>query len=150
MDAEARLEAMIAEFDDAVAEQAREAVARMRARLPGAVIQVYDNYNALAIGFGSAATMKGLVFSIAVYPRWVSLFFAEGAALDDPHGVLKGGGNQVRHVVLTTPEVLDDAAVSDLMSRALERRPIDPARPSEVVIKSVSARRRPRRPGLTI
>lgn len=146
MDAEAQLDAFIARYSDDVASLARQAIRVMRDRLPGAVIQVYDNYNALAVGFGSAAGMKGLVFSIAVYPRWVSLFFAWGAGLDDPHGLLRGKGGQVRHIVLTSLDLLDDPRVLDLMDRALAERPIDPSRPSTLVIKSVSARQRPRRP----
>jgi hypothetical protein len=35
---------------------------------------VYDNYNALAIGFGQTERVSDVIFSIAVYPRWVGLF----------------------------------------------------------------------------
>ena len=41
----------IGAFDPAVARQTRAVLAAMRKRLPGAVELVYDNYNALAIGF---------------------------------------------------------------------------------------------------
>jgi len=50
----------------------------MRARLPGAVELVYDNHNALAIGFGPTERASDAVFSIALFPRWVSLFFLRG------------------------------------------------------------------------
>ena len=42
----------IAKFDPAIAKLTRGARAKMRKRLPTAVELVYDNYNALAIGFG--------------------------------------------------------------------------------------------------
>jgi hypothetical protein len=42
------------------------ALAKMRARLPGAVELVYDNYNALAIGFGPTERTSEAVFSIEV------------------------------------------------------------------------------------
>jgi hypothetical protein len=42
----------IAKFDPTVAKLTRGARAKMRKRLPTAVELVYDNYNALAIGFG--------------------------------------------------------------------------------------------------
>jgi hypothetical protein len=145
-EAEARLEGFIARFSDEVAASARAAIARMREILPGAATLVYDNYNALAVGFGATDKQAGLVFSIAVYPRWVSLFLVGGPALDDPHGLLKGEGGVVRHIVLDTVARLDDPRVRALMDQALAQRPIDPTRPARLIIRSVSARQRPRRP----
>ncbi|MFZ4607451.1 MAG: hypothetical protein ACOYM5_14460 [Caulobacter sp.] len=148
MDAEAELEGFIAKFSDPVAAQTRDAVARMRRRLPGATIPVYDNYNALAIGFGTGDRVGDIVFSLAVYPRWVSLFFGRGATLEDPHGLLKGTGSQVRHIVLTPVDLLDDPRVRDLMDRAMASAPsmTDASTPGRVIIKSISAKQRPRRP----
>ena len=48
--------------------------------MPGATIMVYDNYNALAIGFGAAEKPKQAVLSLAVYPRRASLCFVWGRA----------------------------------------------------------------------
>jgi hypothetical protein len=62
----------------------------MRRRLPGATELIYDNYNALAIGFGPGERSSDAVFSIAVWPRWVSLFFLRGTRLHDPGKLLKG------------------------------------------------------------
>jgi len=61
---------------------------------------------------------------------------------------LNGSGNQVRHVRLHTPEAFDDARIQDLIEAALERSepPIDPAREQRLIIKSISAKQRPRRP----
>jgi len=121
----------------------------MRARLPGAQELAYDNYNALAIGFGPGERVSEVIFSIALYPRWVSLFFLQnGTRLRDPAGLLEGSGNQVRHIKLRAPGQLSDPAVEDLIAQALELavRPIDPAQPRRLIIKSVSAKQRPRRP----
>jgi hypothetical protein len=86
--------------------------------------------------------------SIALYPRWVSLFLLHGVGLPDPHKVLKGSGKQVRHVVLKNAETLDEEPVQTLIGLAVERagNPLDAARPNQMVIKSVSAKQRPRRP----
>jgi hypothetical protein len=88
------------------------------------------------------------VFSIALYPRWVSLFFMHGPKLADPKKRLKGGGTLVRHIVLDGPDTLDDPAVKALMAQAMARAdpPIDPTQKRRLVIKSVSAKQRPRRP----
>jgi hypothetical protein len=144
MDAETQIEGFIAKFSDEVAPQIRAARAEMRRRLPGAVELVYDNYNALAIGYGSSEKLDDVVFSIACFPRWVRLFFYHGADLDDPGGLLEGAGAQVRSLKLP---VLDEPPVRVLMDQALARAaPIDPSRPSRSVVKSVSAKQRPRRP----
>lgn len=121
---------------------------KMRARLPGAVQLVYDNYNALAIGFGPSERASEAIFSIALYPRWVTLFFLQGAGLPDPGRLLKGGGKVVRHIVLTSAADLDQAAIQQLMAEALRRAEagIDPSTPGCLVIRSVSAKQRPRRP----
>jgi hypothetical protein len=47
-----QLAAFLKKYDPAVAAIGRGALARLRKRLPGAMELVYDNYNALAIGFG--------------------------------------------------------------------------------------------------
>jgi hypothetical protein len=148
MDAEAELEGFIAKYSDAVAVQIRAARSAMRTRLPGAVELVYDNYNALAIGYGATERAGDIVFSIAAYPRWISLFFARGAALDDPARRLKGEGSQVRHIVLTDLALLDDREVRALMDQALACAdpPIRAGCRARTVIKSISAKQRPRRP----
>ena len=97
---EAQLDSFLDKYTPEVAAQARAALARMREILPGAVEVVYDNYNALAIGFATSDRTADAVFSIAVYPRWVSLFLLNGAGLPDPQRLLNGSGNVVRHIVL--------------------------------------------------
>lgn len=150
-DAEEQLAEFLAKFTPEIASRATAIIAAMRERLPGAVIPVYDNYNALAVGFGPTDRVSDVIFSIAVFPRWVSLFFLRGVTLDDPMMLLKGSGNQVRHIILPGPEALDDPDISALMKAALlaAPKPMDPAHPGGVVIKSISARQRPRRPHAT-
>jgi hypothetical protein len=145
---EAQLEGFIRKFEPAIAAQIRDVLDRMRARLPGAIELVYDNYNALAIGFGSGEKVADVIFSIACFPRWQSLFFFPATGLNDPKGLLKGSGSRTRHIVLKTPSMLDDSAVKSLMKQALKNagNPIDPKQPNRIVIKSISAKQRPRRP----
>ena len=120
----------------------------MKARIPGAAILVYDNYNALAIGFGPNEKAGHAILSLAVMPRWVTLCFLWGVHLSDPRKLLKGGGSRVRHVRLFAPDALDDPDVDALIGEALIKAdvPIDPAAPRLLIIKSISAKQRPRRP----
>ena len=145
---EEQLAAFIAKFTPDIEMKTHEALAKMRARLPGAIELVYDNYNALAIGFGPTERTSDALFSLAVFPRWVSLFFAKGVGLPDPHGLLKGDGDVARHIVLTDIALLDTPPVQDLIAHALERAgdPIDTTQPNHTIIKSISATQRPRRP----
>jgi len=145
----AQLGGFLAKFTPEVAASARAALVRMRKRLPGAIELVYDNYNALAIGFGPTEKASDAVFSIAVFPRWVSLFFLQtGTELPDPQGLLKGSGKHVRHIVLKSPADIDSPPVRALMKEALTRADvgIDRSAKNRIVIKSVSAKQRPRVP----
>ena len=149
LDAQAQLDSFIDKFTPEVAALTRRLLARMKAHIPGAVIPVYDNYNALAIGFGPSDRIRDVVLSLAVMPRWVTLCFTWGVRLADPHRLLKGEGSQVRHVRLMTADALDDPHILALVDEALANadRVIDPAVPHLVVIKSISAKQRPRQPG---
>jgi hypothetical protein len=147
MDTEAQIESFIAKFSDPIAAAIRAARADMQRRLPGAFELVYDNYNALAIGYGSSEKLQDVVFSIACFPRWVRLFFFHGAELEDPDGLLEGKGAQVRSLKLPDLKVLDDPKVQALMAQALANaRPIDSTQPSRSIVKSVSPNQRRRRP----
>jgi hypothetical protein len=148
MEAEAQLDSFIDKFTPGVAALTRALLSKMKARVPGATILVYDNYNALAIGFGPNEKAGQAVLSLAVMPRWVTLCFLRGVGLPDPRRLLKGSGSRVRHVRLLTSESFDDAAVQDLITAALERAepPIDPAARQQLIIKSISAKQRARRP----
>jgi hypothetical protein len=149
MDARAQLDSFIEKFTPQVAALTHELLAKMRRRVPGATIMVYDNYNALAIGFGPNDKAGKAVLSLAVMPRWVTLCFLYGVGLPDPHKLLNGSGSRVRHVRLHSPEDLDDPRIQELIAAALDQSepPIDPTREQQLIIKSISAKQRPRRPG---
>jgi hypothetical protein len=145
----AQLTGFLAKYTPQMAAQARAVLAAMRKRLPGALELVYDNYNALVVGFGASERASGIVFSIAVYPRWVTLFFAGGARLPDPHRRLGGDGKRVRQIRLDNgARDLADPQVRALMDEALARAstPIDKSAKRRLIIKSISAKQRPRRP----
>ena len=144
----AQLRAFLAKFSPEIATRAQAILKKMRARYPSALELVYDNYNALAIGFGPTERASEVIFSIAIYPNWINLFFLQGKTLPDPKKILQGSGNQVRHIRLTSPEMLDDPAIVALMELAAARAkvPFDPAGKHRLIIRAVSAKQRPRRP----
>jgi hypothetical protein len=147
-DAQRQLDGFIDKFTPQVAALTRALLEKMKARIPGAQILVYDNYNALAIGFCRNDKAGQAILSLAVMPRWVTLCFLSGKGLSDPHHLLNGEGSRVRHVRLHTPEALDDPKIEALVAEALASTswPIDPNEPQRLIIKSISAKQRPRRP----
>src|SRR5215831_20777065 len=136
--AEAQLAGFLAKYDPEIEALAREARKRMQARLPGATELVYDNYNALAIGYGPSERASEAIFSIALYPRWVSLFFLQAKGLRDADGLLRGGGKVVKHIVLQSAADIDSLGVEDLIAQALERAkvPVDRKSHRQLIIKS--------------
>jgi hypothetical protein len=147
-DAERRLASFVAKYTPEIAAQALEIRARMRARYPSALELVYDNYNALAIGYAPAEKTSEAIFSIALFPRWVSLFFLQAKGLPDPDRILKGTGNVVKHVVLKSADDLEHPSVRALMHEAMLRAkvPFPASGVHRLIIKSVSEKQRARRP----
>jgi hypothetical protein len=146
--AEHELQALIEKFTPEIATLARACLMKMRAKLPGAAQLVYDNYNALAIGFGPSQRASEAIFSIVLYPRWVTLFFLQGASLPDPNKLLKGSGKVVRHIVLASADDLDAPAIQGLMTIALNRAKVamDPEARGSLEIRAIAPKQRPRRP----
>jgi hypothetical protein len=138
----------LAKYDKSIATLARAAVTKLRKQVPGATEMVYDNYNALVMGFGPSEKASLAVFSIVLYPRYVSLAFLQGAGLPDPAKRLRGEGKLVRGLRLTTAGVLEEPEIRQLIAVAKERAKvrIDPGQKRTLIIKSVSKKQRPRKP----
>jgi hypothetical protein len=147
-DAEQQVETFIDRFAPEVAERIRACRAALRARIPTANELVYDNYNALALGYAPRETSTEAILSIAAYPRVVRLFFLQGAGLPDPGGILEGQGSTVRSIVLAGPGTFDRPEVAALIESALDhaRVPLPPDGAGRTIVKSISANQRPRRP----
>jgi hypothetical protein len=147
--AEQQLDEFIGRYDPKIAALARKALAHMKKRLPGALVTVYDNYNALAIGFGPITGKQSATpLSIALYPRWINLFFMFGVRLPDPHKLMKGAGARVRSIRLEGMDTLKDEAVDDLISAAVLDTgwKLDPKARGKLEIRMISKNQRPRRP----
>jgi hypothetical protein len=146
--AEQQLASFMAKFTPEIAFLARAIRREVRKLYPSALELVYDNYNALAIGYSPTERTSEAIFSIALYPRWVSLFFLQSAGLPDPGKILRGSGNVAKHIVLPSPDALHTTPVQALMREATARAKIsfDPNAKHRLIIKAISAKQRPRRP----
>jgi hypothetical protein len=151
-DVEAAWKSFLAKYSPEIQRQMRAAREKLRSRIPRGFELVYDNYNALATGFGPTDRSSAAVISLAAYPRWITLFFLHGAGLDDPDGMLDGAGSRVRSVRLQGPETMDDPRVARLIEHALRPHAAAFAQAPALstLIKSVSAKQRPRRPATSV
>jgi hypothetical protein len=144
----AQVNASIARYTPEIAAQLRGARASLRKQIPRGYELVYDNYNALVFAFGPTPRPSQLVMSIAGYPRWVTLFFANGKGLEDPEGLLQGTGRSIRSLRLSPFTILKSRAVQALVRSALAQETVAFAQapPLTTVMQSISSKQLSRRP----
>ena len=145
---ERQLSEFIGKYTPEIAQALQSCRKKIQAIFPRGYELVYDNYNALVFGYAPTERSSEALLSLAAYPRWITLFFLKGAALTDPEHHLKGNGNQVRGITLANPEDLDRPAVRALIAQALQpiHAALECAPARCTIVKSVSAKQRPRRP----
>ena len=146
-DTEAQLRSFIARFDpkhQAVIRAARQA---LRKRSPTATELVYDNYNFFVIGYGPTERPSDSIISIAAAANGVGLCFIRGATLPDPAKILQGSGKQTRFVRLPSADILKKPEVDTLLklAAARARTPLPAQGKGKLIIRSISAKQRPRR-----
>jgi len=146
-DVEVQLSSFIEKFEPGVAALIRQCRAEVRKLLPTAIELVYDNYNFFVIGYASTERASDCIVSIAAAANGVGLCFYYGASLNDPSQLLQGSGKQNRFIRLPTVAQLRVPAVVNLVNAAAAQGKI--ALPQSgggyTVVKSVSAKQRPRR-----
>jgi hypothetical protein len=146
-DAQQQLDAFIAKFSDADQRLIRAVRAALRKRLPTAHELVYDNYNFFVIGYSPTERPSDAILSIAARANGVGLCFIHGAKLPDPQKLLLGSGNQTRFIRLESAAVLKRPEVEALIAAAVarSRAPLAAAGRGRLIIRSISAKQRPRR-----
>ena len=143
---ESQLRRFVAKFDRDNQSLIRAVRRALRKRLPTATEMVYDNYNFFVIGYSPTERPSDAVLSIAAGANGVGLCFIRGARLPDPKNVLNGSGNQTRFLRLESAAVLERPEVEALIKAALaEAKPMPSTGKGKLVIRSVSAKQRPRR-----
>jgi len=146
-DAEKQLAAFIRKFDSADQRLIRAVRAALRKRFPTANELVYDNYNFFVIGYSPTERPSDAILSMAARANGVGLCFIHGASLPDPKKVLLGSGNQTRFIRIESPQVLERPEVKALVTAAIAhaRAPLPVVGRGKLIIRSVSAKQKPRR-----
>jgi Domain of unknown function (DU1801) len=142
-----QLAGFMAKFDARVGKLIRSTRLAVRRRFPTATEIVSDKYNFLALGFSSSERPSDCVVSLAANTKGVGLCLYYGATLPDPHEILQGSGNQTRFIRLESAATLANPAVEALLKAALKqaKSPMPTAGKGRSIIRSISAKQRPRR-----
>ena len=146
-DAEGQLKGFIAKFERKHQALIRAVRKALRKRLPTAIELAYDSYNFLVLGCSPTERPSDAIVSVAAGANGVSLCFLHGASLPDPKKILLGSGTQTRFIRLESVDVLARPEVEALVAAAVARAraPFREAGRGKLIIRSVSAKQRPRR-----
>ncbi len=145
--AEAELNALVARF----APQHHEVVGTLRSwvrkRLPTAHELVYEYRSWFVISYSPSEHGYEGVLSIRGSADGVKLYLNGGKGLPDPRKLLRGSGSLVRWIDLGGELTLAHPAVALLIDEALARHPVpfEPTGRGSIVLRSASAKTRPRR-----
>jgi len=99
--------------------QVRDLAERLRklikAAVPEAVEAAYPGWHAI----GYRHSTSGYFCGIFPQDETIDLAFEYGVLLPDPHGLLHGGGKQVRYVHLSGEDAIPELPLRDLIEAAL-------------------------------
>ena len=146
-EAQRQLRGFIAKFDPKHQTLIRAVRKALRKRFPTADELVYDNYNFFVIGYSATDRASDSIVSMAAGANGIGFCFIYGAKLPDPKKILLGSGSQTRFIRLESAKVLARPEVEALIVAAIERAktPLPETGRGKLIIKSVSAKQRPRR-----
>jgi hypothetical protein len=145
--AERQVRRFIAKFEPKHQTLIRGVRRALRRRFPTAYELAYDNYNFFVLGYGPTQRPSDAIVSMAAGAGGVGLCFIHGARLSDPSGILLGSGKQTRFIRVESPSVLARPEVEALIdaAAALSKTPMRPRGRVELIVRSISAKQRPRR-----
>jgi len=144
---ETQLNAFIEKFDGKDQRLIRAVRAAVRKRFTAANELVYDNYNFFVIGYSPTERPSDAIVSIAARANGVGLCFIHGARLPDPKKLLLGSGTQTRFMRIDVASRLAHPDVEALIAAAIDqaKTPLPARGRGKLIIRSVSAKQRPRR-----
>jgi hypothetical protein len=108
---------------------------------------IYDNYNALAVGFSLTDKAGDVFCSIAVYSNYVNFGFLRGHEISDPDKILKGGGKMYRYISVKEQKDLPKTYIKKLLlesviNATLRLKTDKQSLKGITLVKSVSAKKR--------
>src|SRR5689334_6948274 len=122
-------------------------------RFPKTNELIYDNYNALAVGWSITDRLSHTICSIAAFSEFVHFGFYWGADISDPKKILLGKGKQYRYIVVRDKKDFPITYINKLLKEAYANslakvKATDQFPTSSTIVKCSLARKR--RPGRLI
>lgn len=108
---------------------------------------IYDNYNALAIGFGLSDKASDVFCSIAVYSNYANFGFLRGHEISDPEKLLTGAGKMYRYITVKQQKDLPKIYIKKLLLESVinAQARLNTGKQTlkqATIVKSVSAKKR--------
>ena len=146
-DAEKQLQGFIDKFEPEHQALIRAMRKALRNRLPTANELVWDNYNFFVVGYSATERPSDSIVSIAAAANGVGLSFYRGATLPDPQKILLGSGSQNRFLRFESAKTLALPDVAALIDAAIAQAkiPVPVKGKGKLIIRSISAKQKPRR-----
>ena len=143
----AQFAALLSRFPPEIVALAKRCLPKLRRAFPGSYELVYDYSNSLVVAFGMSERGYEAIVALAVDRRGVRLYLDK--SLPDPRGLLEGAGTKVRSVTIEAASDLDHGDLNALVKAAIKHSGVtfSKARPTRMVIKSASKKKKPRRTG---
>lgn len=143
----AKFAAFLSRFPPEIVALVKRCLPKLRRAFPGSTLLVYDYSNSLVVAFGMSERGYEAIVAMAIFPRWVRLYFDK--SLPDPKGLLEGSGGKVRSVTLKSASDLDHGDIHAMIKAAIKHSGVTLPRtgPTRMVIKSDSKKRSARKTG---
>ena len=108
---------------------------------------IYDNYNALAVGFSPTDSAGDAFCSFAVYSKHVNFGFNRGSEIADPDKILNGDGSLYRHITVHNINDFPEHYIKMLMQEAYENslarlKPGKNILKRQTIVKSIAPKKR--------
>jgi hypothetical protein len=110
-------EDILSQADPGARELAIRAKALIQEVMPAVVEVAWPRQRIAGYGVGPRKMSEQFCY-IAVFKGKINLGFYYGAELPDPHGLLEGTGELLRHVKISRPEQLENPALRRLLEAA--------------------------------
>jgi hypothetical protein len=94
--------------------------------------------HALTAVFSVSDRLGDAYCMLPIYTKHLNLGFNKGTLLPDPHKLLTGTGNLIRHIDITAPADYRNKKVKDLLRAAIELAISDRTKPSKAVGQTIS------------
>jgi hypothetical protein len=109
------------------------------------ILEIYPDSNelfyhthALTTVFSISDKLSDAFCMLPIYTNHLNLGFNKGTLLNDPHHLLKGTGNLIRHIPVDTPADYRNKKVKDLVKDAVQFAIKDMDKPTKTIGASIS------------